>query len=55
MGLGLVLPAPAFREPEGALQQVEVARVYHVGSNRASTYSSAENGTRSPIPSPTPT
>ena len=34
---------------------LHVVAIYHFSSNRPSTYSSAENGTRSSIPSPTPT
>src|SRR6185295_10051306 len=34
---------------------LHVVALYHFSSNRPSTYSLAENGTRSSIPSPTPT
>ncbi len=47
-------PAPPLRQGE-RLGHVEGVARYHFSSNSASTYSSGENGIRSPIPSPTPT
>ena len=54
-GLGLVRPRAARRVKQRALHVALVLRSHHFSSNRPSTYSSAENGTRSSMPSPTPT
>jgi hypothetical protein len=53
-GIGCSLAASALRQAQGTVHERQI-RAHHFSSNSASTYSAAENGTRSSMPSPTPT